>query len=103
MFFQFFSGKIVQWKVIIGAYELKLFDYAEYYKEDYEYYYDENEKLISYDFSITNFWRHPKYVQGKKYYDVAVIKLGQRVQLGQFEKQTANVICLPEQVTFFRS
>ena len=91
----------MQWKVIIGAYELQPFDYHEEYKEDYEYYYNENEKLVSYDFSITNFWRHPKYVQGKKYYDVAVIKLGQRVQLGQFERQIVNVICLPEKVTFY--
>ncbi len=35
MFFQFFSGKFVQWKVIIGAYELKPFDYNEEYEEDF--------------------------------------------------------------------
>ena len=99
--FVFFSGKFVQWKVIIGAYDLKPVDYNYHYDDDYEDYYYEEEKLISYDFSITNFKRHPKYVQGKKYYDVAVIKLGQRVQLGQFDKQIVNVVCLPGQVTPF--
>ena len=86
----------VKWKVIIGATYLNPLDYYEdYQNSNYNYGDYEEEEVINYDFKITNMWIHPEYVQGKKYYDVAIIKLDQRAQLGQYDLQVINVVCLP--------
>ena len=88
----------MQWKVVIGAYDLDGDEYDQLDKENGDY--DNEDAIITYDFDIKNFSDHPLYKDAVKYYDVAIIKLNTRVELGLLSnnKQTVNIICLPNKV-----
>ena len=70
----------VSWKAIIGAIKIQRDDE----NDDYD-------TGIEHGFLLENITPHPEYRNRIKYYDVALVKLNDPVELNSF----INIICLP--------